>query len=174
MADSDLGEVLAALDAIPDALAFDGPGNGAPTFGDELLDVYSGHVYERSVGAARAPDGSAWEDNRESTKRRKRTNTVGVESGEMLSLEEIKGERSIGPDEATQVYGKSRAAKAKAEWFSRGSVENPAPVESPGCGHSGASNQPAREFWGLDSQAEDDMADHVRKHLDRAAAEWSR
>jgi hypothetical protein len=36
MADLDLGEVLAALAVIPDAVAFDGPGNGAPTLGDEV------------------------------------------------------------------------------------------------------------------------------------------
>jgi hypothetical protein len=169
MPDSNLDEVLAALNDLAHAADLDSPGDGAPTLADELFDVAAEHTYDRAVGAGKAPDGSVWDDNALSTKRRKRTNTVGVESGNMLSLDELKGERTIHPTEAILIYGKSEWARRKLQFFSRGDRSNPAPAENPGCSPSGASSQPAREVWGLDQAMEDDMAHHVEQHLRRIA-----
>lgn len=172
MADSNIEQVQRWLDQLGHVCDFDGPGATGGTFADELFDAYADHVYDRSVGAAKAPDGSNWEDNRESTKRRKTTNTVGVESGEMLSLEQLKGVREIGPDEATLTYGTSQSARDKLNWFTRGSEENPAPADVPDCRPSGASNQPSREVWGMDEAIEREFAERVGARLLRAAQEW--
>jgi len=174
MSSSNLDQVEEWLEELEHLIDFDAPGATGGTFGDELLDVYSEHVRERSIGAAKAPDGSNWADNAESTKRRKTTSTVGVESGQMLSLEEIEGERVITRDSAEQTYGKTPEAQAKLQWFTRGSKENPPPEDVPDCSPSGASNQPGRPAWGMDDLIEEDIAERVARRLERMAQEWGR
>lgn len=137
------------------------------SFAEDLLDAYALGVIERTLGAGRAADGSALEPNRGRYAEKKAASgePVGVGLGNsgsdrMMSLLQVKGERTITPDLASSTYGLSQPAKNKANYFTYGSTGSGVKGE-----YSGAQNQPARPFWGFDSAIEEALTDLCEKRL---------
>jgi len=124
------------------------------SFAEDLLDEFSTSVYARTVGEGQTPTGSALEANRGEYGKRKEARGlpvgIGLEASStdrMLSLVQLRGERSIEPELATAVYGVSEPARNKASWFSFGATGSGVQGE-----FSGAKGQPARPFWGFDDE----------------------
>jgi hypothetical protein len=124
------------------------------------------------IASEKAPDGGRWDLNAPKYRRKKERAGVtdigvgvGPGSGEMLSEANLRGERSISPDEAVMEYGTTEAARKKLQWFTKGS-------SGPGDGErSGAPNQPPRPVYGLSEKTQAEIDRAVRAHLDESLKE---
>lgn len=158
-------EIQRLLDQLAGGFNFTTPGTDGRGLGEELLDVVAEGVIDRTLAEQNQPDGAPLAPNAESyaASREKAGKPIGVLSGEMLSQLEVSGERVIGPERAEMTYGQPGSeARRKAEWFTRGSAENP-----PGdIEHSGAEGQPSRPFYALDDAIRARLGDRSNLALD--------
>jgi hypothetical protein len=112
----DLGDQMdSILDDLADGIDFTERG-----LGQEVLDVGAVGIAERSLGRQSWPDGRPWEANEPRYAASKGNRPIGVLTGEMLSLEQLKGTREITPRRAVAVYGTTQDARDKGEWFTTG------------------------------------------------------
>lgn len=162
--ESNLRDVETYLDRLAHAADFDGPSfAGAATFGDEIADFVAADTRDRALGTEAGPDGERWDPLKPETVRRKGSDQPGVgETGEMLSLEHLGGERTIAAEELAIVYGRSAAVRQRAEWFSDGTETA-----------SGKRILPPRPFWGLDAEMERGIAGRLAAHVEAAEREAS-
>jgi hypothetical protein len=132
---------------------------------EDLLDAFALGVIDRTLGGM-AADGSALAPNRGEYGARKDAAglPVGIGLGgggdRMLSLLQVRGERTITPDLAEVRYGVSTPARDKASYFTYGSSGSGVRGE-----YSGATGQPERPFWGFDAEIEAAIEDLCEKHL---------
>ena len=134
---SNIDEVKATLASLTDCLDLS---NG---LGKDMLARIATNISDRAR-AEEGPDGE-WAANQGAYGRRKQAKGLPVGVGlkhdggpRMLSLQEIKGEPSITPTEATMTFGTDDASKRKAQWFTAGSRA------TKDAERSGAKNQPPR------------------------------
>jgi hypothetical protein len=164
-AQSNRGEIEDLLDRLAGGFNFETPGIDGRGLGEELLDVVAEGVIDRTLAEQAQPDGAPLAPNAPDYAKRpaKAGKPIGVLSGEMLSQLEVNGERWIDPERAEMTYGQpGSGARRKAEWFTRGSAENP-----PGdIEHSGAEGQPARPFYALDDEIRARLGDRSSLALD--------
>lgn len=116
-ADSNLSQIEALLQEIGGAVDYDARGVGSGSFGDDMLDIITDGIYERSH-AQKTPGGATWDKNDPRYAERKGFRPVGILTGEMLSYPELTGTREITPTEAQQRYGRSEETRRKAAHFS--------------------------------------------------------
>jgi len=126
------------------------------TLGDDLLDVLAQAIFDQTVNYQRDPDNTHFRPLAPSTLARKRRlgypDTIGVETGEMLSMPQLTGQRTITPRMASVVYGENESARQKAEWFQEGRK----------------GKQPARRFFEINPLFEKDMETLIDEVLDLA------
>ena len=162
-------EVIAALDALMDTFDLTLPGENG-SFGEDLCDIFSQGVFDRTIGRELDADGNPLAPNRGKYGEHKRAEGLPVGIGtdpdrseQMLSLVQLKGERDIQADHATIVYGTTQGAKDKANWFTYGSSGSSVYWE-----YSGAKNQPPRRFWDFDDDINSQLVARCEERLDRA------
>lgn len=151
MADATFEKAQDVLHRLADGI--DLTGNG---LGEDLLDVIVEGIVERSLGEQAAPSGAAWAPNKEpyASSRRKRGKPIGVLTGDMLSLQQVRGTREITPTLALMTYGTSSEARRKLLWFTKG---------RPG--------QEPRPVLGLDPEIVARLKATVLEHLRRSVGE---
>lgn len=143
MARSNYSAIEKALMELLSCCELDRPGpNGNKTLADELFDLDAEGVRRRSIEGQHGPAGEDWADNEPNYKRRKGGEPVGVLTGDMLSDEELQGERDIAKEEATMRYGTTEWNRQKATWFEEGTGRQP---ERPFYDSNEAEDGPAKE-----------------------------
>ena len=173
MSNSNRDQINALLDAWVNSIDLtDRTSQVGRQMADAVLDVMADGIHQRCIDKQAEPNGTAWAENAASyTKRKdKAGKPVGVLTGEMLGdMEAFKGTRTYEPDKAEMEYGKSEAARKKAEWFTRGSKENP-PDEIE---YSGAKNQPSRPFYDLDDEIKSKAFEKAQEHYNAHVAAFN-
>lgn len=171
-----LPEIKRLIDDLVDSIDFTRKGAEA-ALGEALLDIVVDGVSNRSAEAV-DPDGTPWPENRGAYGAAKSTRGIPVGvgyyglmtaardprttaptdelGGEMLSLQQLQGRRTIQPETAVMVYGTDDEVSRKGQWFTNGSDESDVGERS------GADNQPPRPFYAI---AQDDL-DLVSETLD--------
>ena len=139
---SDLDRIPREIGATLDRIDFNGRGPRT-TFGNDLADMFASIIVYRTLVDQVDPEGNPLAPLAEATLFRKAAlgfpETVGYETGLMLSVEEVKGDVQIDYNGMHMTYGKTDKAKQEAEWF-----ENPT-----------RGNQPPRKFYGIGDRPED-------------------
>jgi hypothetical protein len=91
-----------------DSVEFTMPGQDA-SLGKDCAGVVAQGIIDRSVPDAVSPDGGSWAANEARYAAYKRAKFAadqpGILSGQMLSLESVKGEVKVLPDQVTMTYG---------------------------------------------------------------------
>jgi hypothetical protein len=171
-ADGNIDEIEAMLVRLADTFDFTLPGEDG-SFGEDLMDEFSTSVMDRTVGLGVTPEGKTLAANRGEYGEEKRDAglPVGIgldedRSDQMLSLVNLKGERSVTPDMATMIFGVTPFARDKGNWFTYGTDGSSVSGE-----HSGAKDQPPRPFWGFDDEMTGRLVDMCEERLRRAIAD---
>jgi hypothetical protein len=116
------------------------PKGSSRRVGDELLDIVAVAIEQRTRQRQQDPSGRTLAKLRPATIARKLRLgyplTIGVETGEMLDLEQIRGEQVITADSATMTYGLDAETRAKADRFQEGNARQ-APREFYDVGREG-------------------------------------
>lgn len=141
-------EILADLHAVAEAVDLT-----RHRLGDDCFDLIAAGIHERSIHEQQSPALVAWAPNAPAyaRSRRKAGKPVGVLTGEMLSLEQLKGTRAITPKSGVMRYATSSTAADKGAWFTEG-----------------ADRRPARPFYDTDPQIEDAVAERIGRAVDDA------
>lgn len=126
---SNLAEVLSRIGTDVNSLSFRGAGNNG-TLADDIRRTVASVIAERTVDRQQQPDGKDLAPLKPRTLERKRRlgfpDTILVETGEMLSSEELMGEVAELSDHSLEMeYGLSDSTKVKAEWATVGNDETP-------------------------------------------------
>jgi hypothetical protein len=130
--------------------------------GEELIDLVAAHIEDRTRTHQLGPDGRPLRPLAPSTLARKRSRgfppTIGVETGEMLDVGEIRGKTHVDNETVVMQYGLGEPATSKAEWFQEGDSSR---------------RRPAREFYDLGEDGEakvmefvDEVAEQARKDFE--------
>lgn len=127
--------------------------------GEDALDIIAEGIYDRAVLGQRTPGGSPLAELAQSTLERKRArgqpSTIGVATGHMMALEQLKGVRAITSDSASAEFGKDSDARDRMSWFSEGSRRR-------------RRRQPSRPVYELDDAIEADLDDFIDEVVDNA------
>ena len=106
--ESNLSAVVAEIDRLVQSFDFTIPGKDQ-SLGRDLAGVVAMGIRDRSVPGRKAPDGSTWDDNEPRYAAKKRAkydaDQPNVRTGQMLSLESLKGRTAISADDVTMEYG---------------------------------------------------------------------
>ncbi len=144
------------------------PGSGADTLGKDLVATTAMGILGRTINDQLDPDQEQLAANQGDYLKRKEKagKPVGIglaaDSPErMLSLPQVVGEVEVEPDRVRMTYGKTEAAKRKAQWFTAGSNA------SLGMEPSGAQGQPERPFYALDEFIEGELVHQLSEHVER-------
>lgn len=143
------------LDALMDAIrrkvlgfGFDNAASrGSGTVGDHAAAVAAEGIHDRSI-VSYGPDGQ-WPDNADSTIKRKGFNWPNVESGSMVSEEQIAGDVQSTNDECRMRYGKDDENRKKAKYAHEG--QGPTKV--------------VRKFFALDNDIRRDIGVAMREEM---------
>lgn len=151
---SNLPEIRGKLDALADTMRFDRkPKSSRRSVGAQLLAVTAGIVEARTVQGQLEPDGSRLARLKPSTLRRKAEqgfpSTISVETGQMMSMEQVMGEQEVTPRSAAMTYGTGPEARAKAASFTEGHP----PYQEP------------RPFYDLGRTGEQSLDDYIRQEI---------
>lgn len=143
---SNIDAVAADIEAIVASYDFTLPGDDQ-SLGRDLAGVVATGIADRSA-QGKAPNGSDWAENREPYKSRKAKRYSALLpnelTGQMLSLESLKGQTTIAADAVEMKYGTGEAAtrartgpadardcvatdQQKAEWTTEGASGPPRP-----------------------------------------------
>lgn len=163
--ESNLPEVLEAVEQVLERFNFQARGPDGKGLGHEMLDAIAEGIHERTLNQQKGPSGEPLAPLSQSYRawkvQRGHPDLIGVKTGHMLSLNEVKGERQIEESEATMAYGwpgsvdaSGNTSREKAEKF----------TEGPG-------NQPARPFYELDDDVEQAAFDRAELALDELVEE---
>lgn len=138
--------------------------------GEELADIVAQGILRRTIADQRTSIGTALSPNAPdyaARKEKKGIRTIGVgigpTSGEMLSMEQIKGRREITPDKVVMTYGKSDDVNRKGQWFTSGSLAGT------GLEPSGAKGQPPRPFYDIDPETRAKVTEFLERYLQENA-----
>ena len=150
-----LNELSASID-------FTRPGRNG-SLGKTLIGIVHEAIVDRNLDEA-DDTSSPWPANQGKYGERKREEGlpvgVGLRSGgQMISMVEIQGEIRVEPEIVESTYGTNQDARDKANWFTYGS-------DGPDGLHSGATNQPPRPFYGMNSQDADNVVEAAGEYLD--------
>lgn len=162
--EDNLDQVAQMLDELATLIDFTEPGaNGS--LGETLIDTVVGAIADRNAQEV-DPDGVSWDVNqgKYGQAKQERGLPIGVglrEGGEMVSLQQLRGEVQITADEAIVRYGTDTEARRKAQWFTNGSDGTDGEP-------SGASNQPPRPFFAMSDEDVDAVVDQTEQFVD----EW--
>ena len=146
MADNILSITQWLEDKVRDVLDFTKDG-----FGEDVLDLMAEDIQDRCRNQL-APDGTTWPDNEPRYAARKGGLPVGELTGEMLDINQIKGQRTIEPQTVEMEYGVSEFAIQKAGWFTDGDT---------------SLNRPERPFYEIDEMMEQRIYDRCQDEIDR-------
>jgi hypothetical protein len=171
-ASSNAGKFRAKFAALANAFDLTLPGASGSAFGKDLLANTAVDIRDQVVGDGVSPDGTPLAENRGKYAERKEARglPVGIglrssrsgDAGRMLSHQELMGEQSIGPDEATMRFGTNDRTRKVGEWFTGGSEG------AHGCEPSGAAGQPPRRFYGMTQETQERRREECRDQLRRA------
>lgn len=148
--------VVAGLKGFAGGFSLRGRGR-TKSLGDDLADAIAQQIVDRTVLQQKDPSGRALAPLRPATLERKRRlgypETIGVETKEMLSFAEVRGDVAVGADRMTMTYGDGDGAKVKGEWFQDPSNPAQAPRPFYGVDDRGNPDLDAAADAGLDAQA---------------------
>lgn len=160
---SNIDEVSLWLDGILDSIKFDMPGRDQ-SLGRDLAGVVAEGIADRSVPDAVGPDGEEWPENHEPYKSWKAKKydafQPNILTGQMLSLESLLGETTIGPDEVEMKYGTGKAASRARN--------GAAPPKDGATDREKAvfAEEHDRPFYGLDGTIADTCIDEASRVVD--------
>lgn len=149
---TNLPEIKSALRGLEDILSLSRPYRSG-RLGDEVADLIAVGIQTRTIDEQQGPGGDPLAPLSPRTVARKLRKgfpaTIGVETGEMLEIQQVRGMVAIGSGEMVMEAGLSQAVKDKVAFFSEGDPKN---------------NRPARRFYELDEEIEaqlDDLFEEV-------------
>lgn len=118
---------------------------------DDLFDIAADAIL-RQMDREQDPDGGDWPplsaDYEVAKQRIAPGKPMAVLYGHMKTIEQIKGQRYIGQDEARMAYGVDDLAKDLAEWFQEGN-----------------DNQPPRPFYAVGDEGVQLMDDYLGRRF---------
>jgi hypothetical protein len=121
---SNYREVAAAVSAVPELFNPRRRTGRGKRLGDEVADVVAMTIVERTRQQQLTPDRRVLARLKPATVRRKVRKgapiLIGVESGQMLDLEEVRGKVTIIRDAVAMEYGLGPEMEARAEFFQEG------------------------------------------------------
>ena len=163
---SNFDQIMANLDRLIDSINLtDTTSPAGKKMAVDVLDTMTDGIQRRTIDKQVDPDNNPLADNAPSyrAKPAKGSKIIGFLTGEMLSDQQMKGDRTFEPSHCSQEFGITDFAKRKAQWFTRGSQGNPpSDIEA-----SGAKNQPSRPFYDLDDEIKDTGLQVVNKALEQ-------
>lgn len=143
---SNLPEVLRGIRDVADCLNLRAVGRYG-LLGEDLMDLTAEGIFDRTVLGQQEPGGGPLAPLAESTLARKRKagypDTIGVATGHMLALDQLKGDRSVSADRATMAYGRDEEARLRMAYFSEG--------------HGGRRRQPPRPVFEFDDRIDAEL-----------------
>lgn len=164
-ASSNIDDVSAWLDAIVAGIDFSIPGRDQ-SLGRDLAGVVAEGIADRSVPDAVGPDGGEWPENKEPYRSRKAkkydAHQTGILTGQMLSLESLLGETTIGADEVEMRYGTGRPAERARNGARPPASRNPATDRE----KAGYCEDMGIEFYALDDAIADACVDETAGAVD--------
>jgi hypothetical protein len=123
-AETNVEDVCAKLRRLNEVGSYSGPGR-YKTFGEDLQDAIAQGLVIRYVLDQQEPGGKRLAELAESTLREKQRKgypeTIGVRTGLMLNIEQLKGELLIEGGTLTMTYGREEAARQEMVFFTEGS-----------------------------------------------------
>lgn len=147
---SNLPDVVRAIRDVAGCLNMNAVGRHGRV-GEDALDVIAEGIYDRAVLGQREPGGGPLADLAPATladkRRRGYPDTIGVRTGHMLAMEQLRGERSITSSTASAEFGRDEEARERMGWFSEGSRR----------GRGRRRRQPPRPVYELDDAIERDL-----------------
>jgi len=161
---SNIDEIERWFDQIIATIDFTLPGKDK-SLGRDLVGVVAQGIIDRSVPDAQGPDGAKWDDNKDPYKAWKATEydafQPGILTGQMLSLESVKGETTVGKDSVEMKYGTDTPSAG-----SRNGKAPPAAKEPPTDRQkAGWFHEKGNEFYGLDDEIANDCVDECAEAL---------
>lgn len=112
------------------------PAGSAVSLGESLIDAVALAVEQRTVQEQKTPTLGRLKPLSPKYLARKirqgYSSRIGVRTGRMLDINEIKGETYVGRSVAVMTFGRDEDERQKAEWFTEGSSRQ---------------NRPARPFY---------------------------
>lgn len=168
--DSNINEVKLWLHGIVDSFDFTRPGKDG-SLGRDMAGVVAEGIIDRSVPDAVSPDGSGWAANEARYAAWKRAKFAadqpGILSGQMLSLESVRGDVKVTPTEVTMNYGIGSGA-SRSRTGAALSASQQATTDRDKARHFA---EGGREFYGMDRQIADavvaEVEDAIADHLGR-------
>lgn len=168
--DSNINEVKLWIEGVVESIRFDMPGRDQ-SLGRDMAGVVAEGIIDRSVPDAMSPDGSGWAPNEAryaAYKLRKfAADQPGILSGQMLSLESVRGDVKVTPTEVTMSYGIGSGA-SRSRTGAALTASQQAATDRDKARHFAESG---REFYGMDRQIADavvaEVEDAVADHLGR-------
>jgi hypothetical protein len=155
---SNLAEVTRAIRDVAGCLNMNAVGRHGRV-GEDALDIIAEGIYDRAVLGQREPGGGPLAKlspfTLEDKARHGYPSTIGVRTGHMLAMDQLKGERAISSGAASVEYGRDAEAKERMDWFTRGR-------------RRGRRRQPPRPVFELDDRIEEDLDDFVDEVVDNA------
>jgi hypothetical protein len=165
MSSSNIDEIGRWLDQIIDTIDFTLPGKDA-SLGKDLIGVVAEGIIDRSVPEAQGPDGAKWDDNEDPYKSWKAVEydafQPGILTGQMLSLESVKGETTVGKDSVEMKYGTDTPASGSRNGKAPPSAKEP-PTDRQ---KAGWFHDRGNEFYGLDETIADDCMAECSEAID--------
>lgn len=101
------------------SFGLDAPSLKGKTVGDRALTTIGDGIETRS-NRKEGPDGERWQGNASSVIERKGRDDANVDTGALLSREQIDGEQSVSRNEASMTYGTDDDCRKKAHWAHEG------------------------------------------------------
>jgi len=123
--------------------------------GDEMANIVAVGIIQRTEHEQLGPDGGPLpRPSRRTLLRKARKGyslKIGVETGEMLSFEEIKGQVTIDANTVVMTAGTDEETRDKVDWFTKGDPKR---------------NRPARKFYELDDRITGNLDDYAEEVIE--------
>lgn len=165
--ESNIDEVARWIDDVVDSVNFTMPGRDA-SLGRDMAGVVAEGIIDRSVPDAVSPDGGTWAPNeaRYAAYKRKKfaADQPGILSGQMLSLESVRGEVKVLPNSVEMTYGIG-ATPSRSRTGAPLSASQQATTDKDKARHFADGG---REFYGLDRT----IAEAVMIEVESAIADY--
>lgn len=162
--DSNFLEFEAAFRELMDGFSFQIPGKDQ-SLGRDLAGIAAQGIVDRSVTEQAGPNFQGWRANDPKYTARKQkefgVDLIGVRTGQMLSLESVMGQTTVGDDEVEMKYGTNTPASRSSTGMGKLKADEPTDTQKAGWFTDGG-----REFYELGDVDAEAIYDAATKALE--------